>query len=287
LKPRKTLSSWLTNRYLLIIRNEENFAEKTTVGFTYAKLIAGLLLMFIVVFLVSLYLAQTLLAQWFDPRYQQSELNKRLINLSMTVDSLSEDLDRKNQFISAFQAVVSGDEADSALSSFGAEDQNKESPVQELTPTKPIDSVFREEFESSGMDYLSYLDEDFELQEIYFFSPLSGFVVSPYNPQIEHYGVDIAAKSNEPVKCVADGTVIFSDFDYSQSGYVVAVQHRNNIISIYKHNSAILKKVGNFVGAGEIISIIGNTGELTTGPHLHFELWYNGKSVDPEQFVTF
>jgi murein DD-endopeptidase MepM/ murein hydrolase activator NlpD len=257
------------------------------VGFTYAKMIAGLTIFFLVIFFISLYLAQTLLAQWFDPRYQQAELNKELINLSMTVDSLADDLEKKNEFISNFQQIVEGEST--AVFSENNNDLRQEGSgnLQDLTPVGEIDSVFRQEFENSGLDYLSYLDSDSELQEIFFFSPLSGLVVSPFNPQIEHYGVDIAAKSNEPVKCVADGTVIFSDFDFSESGYVVAVQHRNEIISIYKHNSAILKKVGNFVGAGEVISIIGNTGELTSGPHLHFELWYNGKAVDPEQFVTF
>src|SRR5690606_4605683 len=125
-----------------------------------------------------------------------------------------------------------------------------------------------------------------ELQETYFFSPLSGIVSSPYNPKSEHFGVDVVAKKNEPVKCVSDGTVILSDWN-QEAGYVIAIQHRNNLISVYKHNSALLKKTGSFVNAGDIIAIIGNTGELTTGPHLHLELWYNGNPVNPEDFVSF
>ncbi|MEM7550669.1 MAG: M23 family metallopeptidase [Bacteroidota bacterium] len=287
MRSRKTLSSWLTNRYLLIIRNEENFAEKTTVGFTYAKVIVFSLIGLTIVFVISLYLSQTLLYKWFDPRYEQVELNKKLINLSFAVDSLGEDLDRKNKFISNFQRIVSGEELGQEFELTINEEDTGENNVKDLTPVKPIDSVFREEFENSEFEYGSILDIDSELQEVYFFKPISGIVVSPFKPSIDHYGVDVAAKKNEPVKCVADGTVLFADFDFSESGYVIAVQHRNNIISIYKHNSALLKKVGNFVSAGEIISIIGNTGELTSGPHLHFELWYNGKPVDPEQFVSF
>ena len=96
----------------------------------------------------------------------------------------------------------------------------------------------------------------------------------------------MVSKKNEPVKCVADGTVIFSDWT-QEAGFVIAVQHKGNLISVYKHNSALLKKVGNFVSSGQVIAIIGNTGEFTSGPHLHFEMWYNGNPVDPGEFISF
>ena len=119
-----------------------------------------------------------------------------------------------------------------------------------------------------------------------FFSPLAGIISAPYDPKIAHYGVDVVSKKNEPIKSVADGTVILASWT-QDAGYVIAVQHRSNVISVYKHNSSLLKKMGEFVSAGDVIAIIGNTGELTTGPHLHFELWYNGNPMDPEEFVSF
>ena len=122
------------------------------------------------------------------------------------------------------------------------------------------------------------------LSEIFFFSPIDGIISAKYDAINQHYGVDIVAKRNEPVKCITDGTVILSSWT-QDSGYVIAVQHRGDLISVYKHNAELLKKVGNFVGAGEIISITGNTGELTDGPHLHFELWFSGNPVNPEEFV--
>ena len=94
------------------------------------------------------------------------------------------------------------------------------------------------------------------------------------------------AKTNEPVKGVADGTVIVSSWT-QDAGYVMVVQHRGSLISMYKHNAVLVKKVGTFVNAGDIISIVGNSGEMTDGPHLHFEMWYNGNSLNPEEFVTF
>ena len=212
--------------------------------------------------------------------------------MSRSIDSLAVELHHKNTFIEKFQAIVDG-KIGSDVSAITAERDSALRIEPDATEGgaryDTIDAAFRREFESQNLDArglgVSYGGS--ELVEQYFFTPLTGIVSAGYSPSKTHYGVDIVAKSNEPIKCVADGTVIFTDYDFSDSGYVIAVQHRNNMISIYKHNSAILKKVGNFVSGGEIIAIIGNTGELTTGPHLHFELWFNGNPVNPEDFISF
>jgi murein DD-endopeptidase MepM/ murein hydrolase activator NlpD len=107
-----------------------------------------------------------------------------------------------------------------------------------------------------------------------------------FDPQNNHYGVDIVAKENEPVKTITDGTVILATWTL-ETGYIISIQHSNELISIYKHNSVLLKKIGDVVRGGEIISIIGNTGELTSGQHLHFELWYKGTPLNPQKFITF
>jgi murein DD-endopeptidase MepM/ murein hydrolase activator NlpD len=156
----------------------------------------------------------------------------------------------------------------------------------DVSRISPVDSMFRQEFEETDMSLINPSGSYGELDDVFLFAPISGLVSAPYNMSDAHFGVDIVAKKNEPVKCVADGTVIMASWT-QDSGYVIAVQHRNDLISVYKHNAELLKKVGNFVNAGDIISIIGNTGDLTDGPHLHFELWYNGNSVNPEEFVTF
>ena len=289
MRARKTLSSWLVNRYLLIIRNEENFAEKTTFSFTYAKVILLFVTLFILLMALCLFLVNTLLAQWFDPRHAQMEANKRLYELSVKVDSLAQEVDEKDRFILNFQRVLSGDTSDV----FNSYERNMASETGDgsrevnMAKLSEIDSQFRQEFEQTDLSLMNFTNVTYnELQELFFFSPLSGLVSAPYNLKEGHYGVDVVAKKNEPVKCVADGTVIMSSWT-QDSGYVIAVQHRGNLISVYKHNAELLKKVGNFVNAGEIVAIIGNTGELTDGPHLHFELWYNGNSVNPEEFVTF
>ena len=111
-------------------------------------------------------------------------------------------------------------------------------------------------------------------------------VTNSFNAGENHFGTDIVAAPNEVVKAAMDGTVILATWTV-ETGYVLQIQHDNNLISIYKHNAELLKKVGNVVRAGDAIAIIGNSGELTTGPHLHFELWHNGTPVDPEQYIVF
>ena len=237
--------------------------------------------------LVSLYLSRTLMAQWFDPRHEQLVLSKHIIELRLELDSLENEVRKKDQFVRNLQGILMGEpgliqEAAEKPSVSAAEESNEKVSLNE------IDSQFRKEFEQqSEFTFVSgnhsYLQE---FEETFFFSPVSGIVSKPFDISTNHFGIDIVAKDNEPVKAIADGTVIFSDWS-QESGNVIAIQHRGNIISVYKHNSALLKKVGNFVFSGDVISIIGNSGELTTGPHLHMELWFNGNPVDPEEFITF
>lgn len=284
---RKTLSSRLATRYLLIIRNEENFAEKTSFSFTYSRVILLTVTSFFIMLLISLFLVRTLLNQWFDPRHGQLEANKKLVELSIKIDSLDLEMQKKDRFILNFQKIVMGD---SVTIDYNSTDESEETQINRTDLNKEdlaeIDSQFREEFESSGVTLATFSSVSSDLHEIFFYSPITGFISARYNVTEAHYGVDVVAKKNEPVKCVADGTVIFASWT-QDSGHVIAVQHQGNLVSVYKHNAEILKKVGNFVSGGEIISIVGNTGELTDGPHLHFELWSDGSPVNPEDFVSF
>lgn len=287
MRPKKTLSSWLTTRYQLIIKNEENFAEKTSIGFTYSKVILFSVILFSVVFVISLFLVETVLEKWFDPKYEQMVLNQQLYGLALKVDSLAEEVERKDRFITNFQRVLSGDTADfkDPAELLRGDIETVSRPAD--LALEPADSAFRKDFEQSDLSLITLTSlKSRDLSEIYFFSPISGFISDRYDVKKGHFGVDVVAKTNEAVKCIADGTVIFSSWT-QDAGYVIAIQHSRNLVSLYKHNAELYKKVGTFVNAGEIISIVGNSGEMTNGPHLHFELWYNGNSLNPEEFVTF
>lgn len=285
MKPKKTFSSWLTERYLLIIRNEENFAEKRFLGFTYAKFFLISFIVFIVFMVISLFLTETILEQWFDPRHAHTQNKKQLVTLTMELDSLAEEVRKKDQFISLFRGFLTGDTDSSSVDSFRQGVNIDRNFTIDLS-TAPIDSQFRQEFEIGGQADQIKLNSSSELLEVFFYSPITGLISRKYNLKEDHFGVDVVSKRNEPVMSVAGGTVILSSWT-QDSGYVIAIQHSSDLISIYKHNAELLKKTGNFVNGGEVIAIIGNTGDLTDGPHLHFELWYKGNTVDPEDFVTF
>lgn len=288
MKPKKTISERLTTKYQVVVRNEENLAETSSTGFTYAKVLVISVSVFLLLFAFSLFLSKTLLAKWFDPKYAQMEANKKLYELAVKVDSLAVEVNQKDLFIQNFQRVLSGD------TSSGFTDpaevlggQNKPVTAVGNMDLAASDSLFRKEFENSEYSLVTLASGKYrELQEMFFFTPITGFVSDHYDIKKGHYGIDVVAKTNEPVKCVADGTVVMASWT-QDAGHVIAVQHRGNLVTVYKHNAGLLKKVGSFVNAGDIISIVGNSGEMTDGPHLHFEMWYNGNSLNPEDFVTF
>jgi len=151
-----------------------------------------------------------------------------------------------------------------------------------------LEKKFTEKFEEEEKYTISVLSSPAgaPTEGVTFFRPVKGLISDKYNPGIGHYGIDIVAAPNESVVSTLEGTVVFSGFD-ANVGYVIQIQHKNGFISIYKHNAMLLKKTGDKVRTGEAIAIIGNTGELSTGAHLHFELWFRGNPVNPEFYISF
>ena len=204
--------------------------------------------------------------------------------MSTSIDSLISSVEVKDQFIENIMVIISGEE-----------NRKLELEIEEesilgndiKSNYAAVDSFFRKEFEkninySEINDFSSY-DENIFLNLI---SPVSsGIVSSVYNPSQKHFGVDYVCKKDEPVKSVFDGIVIFSSWT-KDNGFVISIVHPNNIISMYKHNSKIFVQPGQSVKTGDVISIIGDTGELSSGPHLHFELWLDGKSINPSEFIS-
>ena len=286
---KKTFSNWLTNKYLLIIRNEENFAEKITFSFNYARVFLVLAGVGLLLLSLAIYLVTVGLEKWLDPRHAQMVANRQVVQLSMKLDSLEREVANKDVYIENVRRIIAGEEIEQVA------EGNVESELQpaDLSETlQPVDSQFRASFEGSELAEITALpitvsSSVYELRELYLFKPIEGvgFVSDGFNPQKDHYGIDIVAKENEPVRSVADGVVIMSSWTLD-GGYIIAVQHSGNLISVYKHNSELFKNVGNFVASGEVIATIGNTGELTSGPHLHLELWHNGNPVNPQEYIA-
>ncbi len=158
-----------------------------------------------------------------------------------------------------------------------------------LNKTSAAEKEFRADYEKGADDFNTSAfasTSGAEMNNMVLFNPVQGVVTNTYGAENAHFAVDVATKAGEPVKSVLEGCVILSSWT-PETGYVIAVQHKNNLVSIYKHNATLLKKTGTFVQTGETIAIVGNTGELTSGPHLHFELWENCRAVNPERFIIF
>lgn len=282
-KHKQTLSEWFTAPHILIIRSEETLADKRTINFNYAQFFGLVAVILFLVFALTLWLSTTILARWYDPKITERAMSKKIMKLSVSVDSLSQELEKKEAYFANINAIIQGKNPETTKK----EKLDKTEKKEETTIDNSADSLLRLEFENEKFQEGTFSDtRQSALSSVYFFSPIQGIVSEKYNPEKGHYAVDIVAKADEPVKCIADGTVIMANYT-DDTGYVLVIQHSNGILSVYKHNATLFKKTGNFVRAGEIISIIGNSGELSSGPHLHFELWFAGNPVDPLDYIVF
>jgi murein DD-endopeptidase MepM/ murein hydrolase activator NlpD len=289
-KKKRSWTSKLRNKYRLVIMNGDTLEERLTFRLSRLNVFVALgTLTIILIFLTSMLIAFTPLREYI-PGYTNITLQKKLYELQIRTDSIEKDLEKKNLFIENIKNIINGKDLPSDV------------PVVKDTVKKysnikikrsPEDSLLRMEIENQGK-YNLYKSESGEngfakrpaIGSVLFFVPLKGVITNDFNPAQGHYGVDIVSKQNEAIKAVLDGTIILSNWTL-ETGYTIAIQHQENIISVYKHNSALLKKVGDFVKAGDPVAIIGQTGELTSGPHLHFELWYDGSPVNPKEYITF
>jgi murein DD-endopeptidase MepM/ murein hydrolase activator NlpD len=283
---KKKIANWLTAKYLFVIRKEQDFSVLGSFNISFGRIIILFSFLFLLVFGFSLFMTKTILRQWFDPAYMESENTAKIIALSDMVDSLSNTVRQKDNYLSNIQRVIDG-EGD--FDPFLFEDTSTQEDTKRPESFQPSEATISilEEFKGMPLDFTGQIEvSNNTFIETFFFSPIKGVITSVFAPQNDHFGVDIVAKENEPVKTIADGTVILSTWTLD-TGYIIGIQHSNELISIYKHNSVLLKKIGDVVRGGEIISIIGNTGELTSGQHLHFELWYKGTPLNPQEFITF
>ena len=280
---KKTLSNWLTTKHLLIIRNEENFAEKHTYRFNYARGILVGVSFLLLAILLAIVLVRGILKQHLDPRYSAQEAKRQLIDMKLSMDSLRLELTSRSVYMDNLQRILSGDYELEEIDSLSSTEIRTDVLLEEQL--LPIDSQFRAEFENSLISDVTF-ETGSDFRSIQLFSPLHGIVTSEYDPKDGHFGVDLVGKENEPVQTVADGIIILASWTLD-GGHTIGIQHKGGLVSIYKHNSELLKNVGNFVTGGEIVAIIGNSGELTNGPHLHFELWHNASPVNPEEYIGF
>ncbi|MBI1183842.1 peptidoglycan DD-metalloendopeptidase family protein [bacterium] len=284
-KKKQGFFSKLRDRYRVNVINPDNFEEISSFNASWLQLLMVLSLVFVLAFFLSIaILVYTPLNSYFSEA-SAAVIDEKTLLLSTRADSLEEELKVQTQYIENQLAILKGEDDKFA------EDENKEierpgKEVDEATLfyVSSEDSSLRKELESDV--YSLSVPKNKTSEALHFYPPVNGIVNADFNPNTGHFAVDLISEKDAPIKATLDGTVIFAEFS-STTGNVIVVQHLNNYISVYKHNSVLLKQVGNFVHAGEPIAIIGNSGEMTTGPHLHFELWQNGRPIDPENFIVF
>lgn len=281
---KKNLKQKLTHKYRMVLINEDTFEEK--LSFKMSRLNVFITTGIIAIVLISLtavLISFTSLKEYI-PGYSSLKLKQQTNELILKIDSLETILEVNNRYISNFQNVLMDDvtafkfDKDSVFETLQFNQDSLSIDNSEL------DSIFRLEVESE--DKYSFFDEAKKDVGIVFFAPVTGKITQGYDINLRHFAVDVVVKTGTPVKAVADGTVIFSEWT-AATGHVIVLQHTKKYISIYKHNGGLHKQQGDLVKSGEVIASSGSTGELTTGPHLHFELWNDGYPVNPTNFIDF
>jgi len=273
--------SKLFNKYRFVIMTDSSFEEKLSVKLSRLNFIAFVgALVFFCFFSTMLLIAYTPLSEYV-PGKSSIEVQKGLIELNIKSDSLEAILLNRSIYLENINKIINGEELVTPENS--AEITNTQIPIS--FEKSEEDSLFRVKVETEDKSSI-YKKENTNNNHLMFFTPLSGLISDGYNNKTKHFGIDLVAKEKSRISSVLEGTVVISHWAY-ETGYVIGVQHKDDYLSFYKHNSVLLKSVGDYVNAGDHIAIIGNSGELSSGPHLHFELWHKGVPVNPENYISF
>lgn len=284
-KKKKKLIKRLQDKYRLTILNETTFEEKYSTRLSPMFVIAALIVGFIISGgIIILLVAYTPIKQLIIPNYNDySSYQADAIYSRNMVDSLAAKAKTDAVYLDILKKVIKGEIEDFELS------DTANFTIQELEDFSitPEDSLLRIQLEKEKKYELKEENTIAStLENLFLFKPIEGTISSDFDPKKNHFGIDIIAPNNTVVKSVLDGTIIYIAFT-PEDGNIVQVQHDHNLISLYKHNSKVFKKIGDPIKAGESLAIIGNTGTQTDGPHLHFELWLQGVPTDPTNYFTF
>ncbi|MFS4492749.1 M23 family metallopeptidase [Maribacter sp. 2308TA10-17] len=283
-KKRKEIKRKLLHKYRLVILNESTFEEK--ISFKLSRLnvfVTGSLCIIGLIGLTTLLIAFTPLREYI-PGYSSTKLKKQATDLTYETDSLVRILNNTNRYLDNIRMVLKGDIENNEINRDSLFEQFKLDPTTvDLTPIRQ-DSMLRAEVALE--DKYNLFERSSTKTEIILFPPVSGTVTQQYDAKRKHYAVDVVAPRETPVKATADGMVIFAEWT-ADTGHVIIIEHKDGLLSVYKHNGSLNKGQGDIVRSGEVIASVGNTGELTTGPHLHFELWDKGSPLNPQDFIDF
>ena len=274
--------SKLLHRYRFVIMNDDSLEERLSIKLSRLNVLAFLGLFVFICFFSALFLIAYTPLNEYVPGKSTLEVQKNLIQLSAKSDSIENILLNRSVYLKNITAIIRGKELINSVE--GDTPSYKQEKEIVFKPSKE-DSLLRLSMEVEDKSSIRTKDHS-NNDYLMFFSPVSGLISDSYDAGSKHFGIDLVAKEKSRISSVLDGVVIISHWT-SETGYVIAIQHKNDYLSLYKHNSLLLKEVGDFVSAGDHVAVIGNSGELSSGPHLHFELWYKGAPVNPEDYISF
>ena len=288
-KRKNRLVRRLRHKFRITILNEQTYEEIFSMRLSPLNVFTsgGALVIFLII-ITTVIIAFTNLREYI-PGYPNGEQRHMMIRNYQRVDSLLFEIERRDNFIADIRAVISGEVPTEAYSRSDSASKKSPAPVALKTAKSEEDSLFLlqvEEEERFNLSENKGRKKDTRLEMMYFVPPLKGIITNKYGDSHGHYGVDVVATPGSRVSSIYEGTVIFSGWTV-ETGYVIQVQHENQLVSIYKHNGKLLKKMGDRVKTGEAIATVGNSGELTTGPHLHLEMWHGGVPLNPENYISF
>ncbi|MFO8128305.1 MAG: M23 family metallopeptidase [Bacteroidales bacterium] len=279
----------LRDKYRLVIMNEETYEKKLSFRLSRLNVFVTITTISLLMIVLTIFIIAFTPLREYIPGYMDPSIPAKVYHLSLKADSLEKHLALKDHYIRNIRRIISGEEIHEEIHTEGPENVNYDTIT--LRPSRE-DSILRAEYDRQNRFTLLYqnYEESYRFtgpeRDILFFPPVKGIITNHFDLGSGHYGIDIVAKKGEPVNAILDGTVIISEWT-AETGYVIGIQHHNNFISLYKHNSVLLKKQGNTVKSGEPVAIIGGSGELSSGPHLHFELWSDGTPVNPVEYISF
>ncbi len=282
-KKRQKFFGKLKDKYRLIIYNDTTFQSVWSMKLSRLKVFTVTsLLSATIVILVILLIATTALREYI-PGYPKAEYRQMLVHNALKVDSLENELAKRDEFFRGIKAIIAGEVPEDSLNT-NTDIKPGEIEIKEYNH----DSIFQDKLLAEQLSLSIQNNNNIKpgLSQIHFFVPVKGVVSNKFDSGKDHFGIDLVSKPNAIISAVLKGTIIFSGWTL-ETGYVIYIQHESDLISVYKHNAELFKNAGDKVKAGEAIAIIGNTGELSTGPHLHFELWHNGNALNPEQYIDF
>jgi murein DD-endopeptidase MepM/ murein hydrolase activator NlpD len=285
-KDEKKKNNW-RDKYRFSVVNDHTFEEVWRIRLTRynAFLLTSLLMFFIIGGTVSL-ISFTNLRE-FIPGYPDVDMRRNILLSAIRLDSLERELHLRDKYFANLNHIISGKPpAENAY----LQDTSGHYSSIDFTIT-PEESALRTRIEEEERFNLTVgpavIEPSSNLAGLHFFPPVKGVISGRFDARSKHFGTDIVTTPKAVVSAALDGTVIFTGWTM-ETGFVIEVQHQNNIVSVYKHNSSLLKETGDLVRAGEAISVVGDSGELyTSGPHLHFEIWYKGSPLDPEKHILF